>query len=200
MPRIKTEDHDQQINLTRQRLLEAAALEFSRRGYEAANINTISLSAGFAKGTVYNYFPSKYELIQALVSQTAALHHAYIARQISQESDPLCRLDSFFTSGFAFVAENLPRMRVMIHVIYGADRDLQAYIFTAYQPLFAYVAQEVVAYGITSGHFRPVDPVSMSTLLLTIYLGAASHVTDEGFFFIKAEQVADFARHALMAY
>ena len=199
MSRIKLEDHDQRINSTRQRLLDTAALEFSRHGFDTANINTISLSAGFAKGTIYNYFPSKHKLLQALVSQTAGLHHAYISERVSQESDPLRRLDRFFTSGFAFVTENLPRMKVMINVIYGADREMQTHIFTAYQPLFAFVARDVVAHGIAGGQFRQVDPASMSSLLMTIYLGAASHVTDEGYFFITPEQVADFARRALIA-
>ena len=37
----------------------------------------------------------------------------------------------------------------------------------------------------------------MGRLLLTLYLGTASHVSDEGFFFIPAQQVAEFARQAL---
>ena len=66
MARIKSEERQQILDQTRLRLLEAAAEEFARVGYSDANINTISTSAGFAKGTVYNYFSSKRALLLAV--------------------------------------------------------------------------------------------------------------------------------------
>ena len=44
-------------------LIRTAAEHFALEGYEGASINRISLGAGFAKGTVYNYFPSKAALL-----------------------------------------------------------------------------------------------------------------------------------------
>jgi AcrR family transcriptional regulator len=58
MPRFKEEDRNQLKGETRRALLEAAALEFAREGYNGANINRISTAAGYAKGTIYNYFES----------------------------------------------------------------------------------------------------------------------------------------------
>jgi AcrR family transcriptional regulator len=43
-------------------ILRAAAQVFAERGYHAATINDIAEYAGIAKGTVYLYFRSKYEL------------------------------------------------------------------------------------------------------------------------------------------
>jgi AcrR family transcriptional regulator len=57
---------------TREQLLAAAAHEFGRAGLERANIDAISIAAGFAKGTIYNYFVSKEELFLAVVEQAAA--------------------------------------------------------------------------------------------------------------------------------
>ncbi|MFT5357189.1 MAG: AcrR family transcriptional regulator [Polyangiales bacterium] len=48
-------------------LLRTAAEHFAQEGYEGASINRISLSAGFAKGTVYNYFSSKAALLSAVL-------------------------------------------------------------------------------------------------------------------------------------
>ena len=199
MSRPKETDRQAYSGQTRQKLLDAAAAEFARAGYLGANVNTISSAAGYAKGTIYNYFPSKRDLIVALVSETAVQHYDFIRGQVSQEADPVRRLERFFESGFAFIADNLPRMRVMVHIIYGADAEMKEFIFNEYRPLFTFVAQEVVAYGITAGRFRPVDPVAMGQLLLTIYLGTASHVSDTGVFFLKLGQVTDFARNALVA-
>src|SRR5262249_58144622 len=57
---------------TRARLLAAAAAEFARAGFERANVDGISLAAGYAKGTIYNYFPSKEELFLAVVEEASA--------------------------------------------------------------------------------------------------------------------------------
>jgi AcrR family transcriptional regulator len=43
--------------------------EFPRIGLERANIGAISLAAGYAKGAIYNYFPSKEELFLAVVDE-----------------------------------------------------------------------------------------------------------------------------------
>ncbi|MFK7998010.1 MAG: TetR/AcrR family transcriptional regulator [Polyangiales bacterium] len=59
MARISTADKAR----VRVALLQTAAEHFAREGFEGASINRISLGAGFAKGTVYNYFPSKAALL-----------------------------------------------------------------------------------------------------------------------------------------
>jgi len=59
--------------ITRQKLVEAASREFAEVGYARANISTISEKAGFAKGTVYNYFRSKYNLLLAVVEHAMDL-------------------------------------------------------------------------------------------------------------------------------
>ena len=62
----------QQKQLHRTRLLDAAAAEFAAAGVDGANVNRISLAAGLAKGTIYNYFPSKRELFLAVVEHASA--------------------------------------------------------------------------------------------------------------------------------
>jgi AcrR family transcriptional regulator len=57
---------------TRARLLAAAAQEFARAGLERASVDAISLAAGYAKGTIYNYFASKEELFLAVVEEASA--------------------------------------------------------------------------------------------------------------------------------
>jgi AcrR family transcriptional regulator len=56
---------------TRESLLAAAADEFGRVGLERANVDAISVRAGYAKGTVYNYFASKEDLFLAVVERAS---------------------------------------------------------------------------------------------------------------------------------
>ena len=53
----------------RQRLLEAAAQHFASHGLDGANVDAISLDAGFAKGTLYNYFRSKEHLFAEVLTE-----------------------------------------------------------------------------------------------------------------------------------
>jgi AcrR family transcriptional regulator len=51
------------------RLLETAAGEFARVGFERANVNTIAERAGVGKGTVYFYFAGKSALFKAVLAE-----------------------------------------------------------------------------------------------------------------------------------
>lgn len=53
----------------RERLLDAAAAVFSRRGYRAASVDEIAREAGFSKGAVYWHFASKEDLFFALLDE-----------------------------------------------------------------------------------------------------------------------------------
>jgi AcrR family transcriptional regulator len=197
MARFKEEERRRKLTSTRQALLAAAAEEIAREGYEGANINRISLAAGFAKGTIYNYFSSKHDLLLALVEEIASDHCQYIGQQILQENDPVVRLESFFKAGFAFVSTYPAKSQVMLQTIFGPDYKARMAAFQAYLPMFQLVGQEILAEGIGQGLFRPVDAGATAGLLMNIYLGAASQVNEQGVPWLDPNQVADFVKHAL---
>ena len=197
MARHKESERERIAAETRRALLNAATQEFARGGYEAANINRISLAAGFAKGTIYNYFPSKRELMLALIDDVAAAQVATIIEQVGQVEDPEGRLARFFEAGFAWVVEQTEQARVMITMLYGPDETFRNHMYQAYLPLFQFVAEQIVGRGIQQGRFRQVGPIATAGLLMTIYLGAASQTDDAGRTWLDPQQVSDFASHAL---
>src|SRR5438094_8225308 len=80
---------------TRSRLLAAAAREFARAGFEGANVDAISLAAGCAKGTIYNYFSSKEELFLAVVEE--AMRQAAAPSAAPSDALPWGRLTAALT-------------------------------------------------------------------------------------------------------
>jgi AcrR family transcriptional regulator len=189
MARFRKEDQQKKLEQTRQCLLDAAAAEFARAGYPEANINTISTAAGFAKGTIYNYFSSKRALMLALIDSVAQNHLKHILEQVRSVADPISRLERFFHSGFEFVSLFPSQARVALNIIYGADTDLKAYIYQAYQPMFQFFVAEILEPGINQGIFRPVELMPTTMLLMTIYLGTASQVDIQSHPFIGPAQV-----------
>jgi AcrR family transcriptional regulator len=197
MVRIKTEVREQVISQTCQTLLNTAAEEFARQGYDQANINTISTKAGFAKGTIYNYFPSKQALLLALIDSIAQEHLESMRSAILTIDDPTKRLECFFQAGFEYVASHMHRARVMFNTIYSSSHEQKEYSFRAYQPMFQLVAEQVLSPGMQQGAFRQAEIEPTVTLLMTIYLGTASQVDEQGRPWLNPNQVADFVLRAL---
>ncbi len=182
---------------TRRLLLEAAAEEFAQNGYNKANVNRIAEAAGFSIGTVYNYFPSKRDLMFAFIDETAQRHVDYVIDQVKLEKDPGKRLDAFFKAGFEFVETHTTQSRAIFNTLNGPDEEFKLRLFQGYQPLFQLLSDDVIGPGIAQGDFRKVDPVATSGLLMLIYLGTGSQFSPEGKLWMSPDQVADFVLHAL---
>jgi len=63
---------EQQKEQRRSAILRAAARLFAKRGYADTGMQEIAERAGLAVGTLYNYFPSKPEIVLALVERDVA--------------------------------------------------------------------------------------------------------------------------------
>ncbi len=61
--RVPTQDR---ASIQVERILDAACLEVTERGYDSASTSTIARRAGIAVGSVYRYFPDKRALMQAV--------------------------------------------------------------------------------------------------------------------------------------
>jgi AcrR family transcriptional regulator len=198
MTRYREAERLQILAQTRRRLLDAAVSEFARAGYATANVERISAAAGLAKGTVYNHFPSKRALMEALIDEIGALHLEFISTRVLAESDPVARLRAFYRAGFAFVEEHLDRARISLATLNSADLEFNTRLYAAYMPMFALVAQEILVPGMAAGLFRPCQAMVTASLLMTLYLGSAASITPVGKPFMDPDQAADFALAALL--
>jgi AcrR family transcriptional regulator len=198
MPRHKDAEREEVMGETRQLLLEAAAAEFAREGYHGANINRISRAAGFAKGTIYNYFPSKRGLMLSLIDEISSTHHRFVAEQIVQEEDPRRRLERFFRAGLAWITDNLPRGRTMLTLLNGPDTEFKERMWLGYQPMHRLLAEEVLLPGMEQGIFRREDPVRAAGLLMILYLGLGAAVDEQGQSWLPPDWIAGFVLSGLL--
>jgi len=196
-PRYAETDKKQAMAGVRQLLIEAAIQEIAQNGYDGANINTISLKAGFSKGTIYNYFPSKMELMLAILEEAGAVHFDFIAERVRKEDDPIHRVERFFEAGFKFVEEGPARAQVLVSTLYSTHAEFKIRLFQIYQPMFQLVAEEILGPGIVQGVFRQMEPASTSSMIMTFYLGTASSVDKNGKPQLNPGQVATFVLNAI---
>lgn len=196
-PRYKKSQREEAMLETRGALLKAAAAEFAQNGYEGANINRIATAAGFSIGTVYNYFPSKRELMLAFIDEVGQMHVSYIVQEMNQATDPIQRLRNFFKAGFEFVEMNIEESRAIFNALNGPDDEFRQRLFLAYAPLFAALSSDILNEGVERGNFRTDLPATASGLIMLIYLGTSSQLSLEGKHWVDNETVADFVLHAL---
>ena len=196
-PRYSETDKKQAMEDVRQRLMDAATQEFAQKGYDGANVNTISLNAGFAKGTIYNYFPSKMELMFAILEESGSAHFDFIAERIREEVDPIFRIKRFFEAGFEFVEDDPARAQVLVSTLYGTHAEFKTPLYQVYQPMFRLVAEEILAPGIIQGVFRQMEPAGTSNMIMTFYLGTASSVDESGKPQLNPGEVAAFVLNAI---
>jgi len=197
MARLATSTRDEILTDNRQKLLQAAAAEIAQKGFAAANINQISLAAGFAKGTIYNYFSGKRELMLALIDEVGLTHTRFIVNEVEMEANPTHRLTRFFSAGFDYVKQYPIQSRIAIHVIYGHDNVFKQRIYAAYTDLFALLIDHIVTDGIERGEFKPVDADMTAGFLMSLYLGSCSQIGAGGNIWFNPDQVASFVLEGL---
>lgn len=174
MPRYRKAERERLLAEARRRLLDAAIAEFAAQGYAQANINHISRAAGFAQGTIYNYFPSKRALFAAVVGDIAGRQRDLVLQATATAPGPAARLERLFAAGFAF-AQGFPAASQLLGAaLHSADAEARALAERAIEPLATYVEKEIVLAGQQEKLFRPVEPKLATAAILAVYLGGCA--------------------------
>lgn len=93
--------------LSKQKILEAAMEEFSRKGYSGASLNTVWAEKGISKGIIYHHFQDKDELYLLCVRTCFDAITAYLqtaADSLSGTSHD--RLKNYFDARFRFFTDH----------------------------------------------------------------------------------------------
>lgn len=159
--------------LKRRRLLEAAAAEFARVGFDRANLDTITRAAGVAKGTAYLYFPSKAALFVAVLEELRRrLESAISAGSSVGGADAPLR--SFIQAHLA-LADELPDLfRCYTSALFGVNRDFQG----AARSTFAWQTQMLKGLLSKTHHRRAGRRVGEQATLLAASILAAALVRE----------------------
>lgn len=150
---------------SRARLLEAAAEAFARDGLDGANINDISLAAGLAKGTVYNYFPSKEALFLTVIEE-ACLLAASGTEAAGAQASTRDRLHAAIASDMAWAHEHEAFARVLVRELFAGKPELYGRVVEAAAPYIERVGQ-ILADGVARAEVRPDSPVEQLALVFT---------------------------------
>lgn len=198
MPRYQEAKREKLMNETRQRLLKAATSALALDGFDKANVNSIAEQAGYSIGTFYNYFPSKRDLVHAVIDAVSLHQVDAISDIVNKGNDPTQKLALFFQAGFEFVEDHTLQAKAIFNILNGPDQEFKDRLFQAYLPLFDLLGADILLQGVNQGLFREVDIPATANLLMFLYLGVGSQLNRDGKLWLQASQVSEFVLYSLL--
>jgi AcrR family transcriptional regulator len=158
--------------LTRDALLDAAALRFSRFGPRKTTMEEVARAAGFSRATVYKHFPNK-----------DALYRAVLDRDVDDFVEEVKACVARPSTGKSGAREKLRQIVEITRWVYArspvllaaAARDdemrverIAADAMRSQERHIIGLLAEVVREGVGSGSMRSVDPESVAYLMFQL--------------------------------
>src|SRR5690349_978560 len=152
---------------TRRRIFDAAIALFREKGFEATTVDEITERADVGRGTFFNYFPKK-ENVLAFLSEEKLVIAEEHASQLMAETAP--------------VREKLLELYSLAGSAYEDDRELARWVFNewmqrAFSPThdasrrWEKLIQALLEQGRASGQLRTdVSPLRTEALLSSVYM------------------------------
>lgn len=108
-------------------VLEVAAAEFARLGFDQANINVIAESAGIGKGTIYLYASSKESLFLDVLHEIGTQMHKALDESIAASTSlPIPdRLDRLLDAFTQLARDHPDFIRLQTSALFGVNRRFQ---------------------------------------------------------------------------
>jgi TetR/AcrR family transcriptional regulator len=157
-------DSEEKIRTRNERkILKAATIVFSRKGFDGTRIAEIAKLAGLPKANVYYYFTSKEKVYAAAISHLIdgwddALKH------IRADRDPIESLESYVRAKLDYARRNAEESRMFASEILRGARFLSRKD-RHHMRLVTRRHSEIVEHWIAAGKIRPVDPRHLFIIL-----------------------------------
>jgi AcrR family transcriptional regulator len=163
MPYRRTENVERKLAARHDAILAAARALAAESGIAAVQIAPVAERAGIAAGTVYRYFPSKTELLTALVSALAESELAAIKRAADAAPGPLSALAAAVAT---FAARALTDRRLASALIAEPVECEADAARVAYRRALAGEFERRIRAALSGGHLPNQDPPAAAAALV----------------------------------
>ncbi len=140
----------------RMRAIRAAALDlFARKGFSAARLDDVAAAAGVAKGTIYLYFSSKQDLLEAIVASTIGATLAEVEQAVAASPAPASEKLRLMGRAIALGVQDPTRRRVL-HLVLSEGARFPAIADFYHREIISRglrLIRAIIAKGVASGEF-----------------------------------------------
>ncbi len=156
-----------------QELLDAALELFAEKGFAATRSEEVAARAGVAKGTLYLYYPSKEELLKAVISQRLSSEIAAGAEQAEQFAGSTAELLREVLSVWwqrVFDSPGSAVFKLVITEVRNFPEIAEFYLDQVVRPGKQLIGR-IIQRGIERGEFRPVNvPAAVLSMVLPMVM------------------------------
>jgi len=160
---------ERRIERQRKTIMDAAAELFAQKGYQATTTRDIADSVDIGESTLYGYFSSKKDVLQAILSEQAAMVDALLVHLIELDD-----LQSFVDLVDLLMEKILSRTvynRVLIAEAWTDDDILQSYVILHWHPVMQ-TLKDFISLKIDKGIFRPIEPGMGARMIMGSFVAA----------------------------
>ncbi|MES2957073.1 MAG: TetR/AcrR family transcriptional regulator [Pseudomonadota bacterium] len=158
-------------------LLEAALSLFVEKGFAATRIDEVAQRAGVSKGTLYLYYPSKEELLKAVIGHYLSARIAATAEEVRRIDGPMApvlreMLVAWWQQTYASPASGT--FKLIISEVRNFPDIAEFYVREVIEPGHQLVGT-ILQRGIANGEFRAVNVESAVHSLLLPMIMLCTH-------------------------
>jgi AcrR family transcriptional regulator len=156
----------------RGQITSAARQVFARKGYDAATVDEIAEVAGVSKGSIYNYFRSKEDILVATAEAWLDTYEEYTKQMTTLEATASSKLLAVQRRHTRETIKGWDR--VLVQVEFWSELLRQPEIARNYARMFRNARSLLAATieeGIASGEFRPVPAKEVASLMMAMVDG-----------------------------
>ena len=162
--------------IRRNQILDAATKVFVRQGFQHARMDDIVEESGLSKGTLYWYFKSKEDIINAILRRLFTGDLENLESLVQAEgtaSERLIRLTNDRVIG-------MKRMSSLVPIIFdfyavAVHQQWVQQFIGEYFKHFRTLLEDLIQQGIDTGEFRPVNATKTAISLASLYEGLTLH-------------------------
>ena len=177
----------------RREIEDVASSLFREHGYSGTSVRDIARALDIQGASLYAHVASKQDVLWSIVDRTAgrfetAAEMALVEAAGDADAGPCGRLRALVRAHVGVVAEDIGRASVFVHEWRSLEPDRRAETLRrrdAYERRF----RAVIAEGVETGDFAPIDPAVAAAYVLTALNGMIAWYRPDGR--LDAASVAD---------
>lgn len=148
----------------RQRIFKVAAQLFIQQGFHETSMRQVAEAVGMGKSTLYDYFPSKEEILLYFVEQEMETTHQDAVRITAQDLPASEKLRHILQSLWTYLNENKAMAKLTAREASRLGEEATRRMARR-RVKYRKILENVIRQGIQEGTFRPVDPALAASAL-----------------------------------
>ncbi|MEI7637617.1 MAG: TetR/AcrR family transcriptional regulator [Syntrophus sp. (in: bacteria)] len=154
----KAKRKEKEFLFRRQEIMEEAERIFAAKGFHATTMAEIAQGAGFAIGTLYQFFQGKEDIYVSMVTEKLQLMYQEIRDAVQTREDTLQKVEALVWAYFLFVENNTDFCTFFVRsdgaTLSDVSNALREQMIEAYLGQIQFI-EEIINKGIEEGIFQP---------------------------------------------